>query len=158
MGLCFCNNKFDEAQIYINFLESLKINTIKSEDLIKKLKEKYLTVIKEDKKKSKLLDEIIPLMESTNLEWKEYSQKYLMEYFEENKNNFFAIILFCDSRSKFKKSFEEIIKIYKKESLMNFSENKDKIKRRFLKDFAYDYLRFSTVNTITIIRKLSESE
>ena len=93
MGICNCLKRVDEAKLYKEFVESLKINTLKSEDLIKKIKEKYVTVLKEDKKKAALLNEILPMIDSSTIEYKEYSQAYFMEYFEENKKNFYALCL-----------------------------------------------------------------
>ena len=65
MGICTCISIVDVGKVYLEFMESLKINNIRSEDLIKKLKEKYLTVIKEDKKKAALLNDIFPMTDST---------------------------------------------------------------------------------------------
>ena len=155
--MCNCQIKVDESKYYMEFLESLKINTLKSEDLIKKLKEKYITVLKEDKKKAALLNEILPMIDSSTIEYKEYSQAYFMEYFEENKKNFYALCLLCDKDSNFKRSFEEITNTNRSEWLKNYSQDKNKINKVFLKEIVFNYFKFSTINTIPIIEKLSGS-
>ena len=159
MGICICH-KFEESENYLNFLNSLKINTIKSEELILKIREKYLTIPqneKEEKKKSALLNEIISLIDSGDIEYREYSQLYFMEYFQDfqkkENNLLFSLCFFCDSNSNFKKTFEEICTI-STYYLYNFSDDKKRIKRKFLKKIVFDYFTFSTVKTIPFIRDL----
>ena len=139
-------------------MDTLTINTIKSEELIKKLKEKYLTVIKEDKKKAALLKEIFPMIDSSVIEYREYSQSYFDEYFNTNKKNFYALCLFCEKESNYKRSFEEITNTNKKEWGLNYSSDKNFINREFLEGIIYDYLTFSTVNTIPFMEKLTGSK
>lgn len=158
MGICNCQNKIDEGKIYLEFLESLKISQTKSEDLIKKLKEKYLTVLKEDKKKAALLNEIFPMCDSNILEFREFSQNYFFEYFEENKKKFYALCLFCDKDSNFKRSFEEITNTNKKEWSKNYSADKSQINKDFLAEIVLEYLRFSTIRTVPYIEKISGTD
>ena len=49
-GVCaICSNRGDENKLYLDFVKSLKIRNVKAEDLVKKIKEKYSTVSKEEK-------------------------------------------------------------------------------------------------------------
>ena len=123
MGVCMCSNKTDEGKFYIEFINSLKIKTIKSEELIKKLKEKYLTVSKEDKKKAALLNDIIPMIESEVSDYREISHNLFMEYFEENKKKFYALCFFCDKESK--ESMELLVMAIK----LNEGLNKNEIQK-----------------------------
>ena len=158
MGICNCTSRIDEGKVYLEFMESLKINTIKSEDLIKKLKEKYLTITNEDKKKSALLNIIFPMIDSSVIEYREFSQNYFDEYFVENKKNFYALALFCDKESNFKRSFEEITNANKKAWGQNYSSDKSMINKEFLWGIMSDYLKFSTVNTISYMEKINGSK
>ena len=158
MGVCMCTNKIDEGKIYLEFMDTLTINTTKSEDLIKKLKEKYVTVLKEDKKKSALLKEIFPMIDSSVIEYREHSHSYFNEYFDTNKRKFYALCLFCEKESNYKKSFEEITIFNRKEFGHNYSTDKNFINREFLEGIICEYLKFSTVDTITFIAILTGSK
>jgi hypothetical protein len=153
MGICSCSNKINEGKIYLEFIQSFNIKNIKSEDLIKKIKEKYITVSKEDKKLSVLLNDIFPMIDSPEIEFKEFSQKFLMEYFEENKKNFYALCLLCSKDSNFKRSFDEITIINKKEFGNNFSNDKALINRVFLMQILYDYVKYTTITTVPHLDK-----
>ena len=155
MGICTCSSRVDETKIYMEFMNSLNIKSIKSEDLIKKLKEKYITISKEEKKKSALLSEIFPLIESTNPDYREFSHSYFMDYFDENKRDFYALSLLCDKESNFKKTFEEITNINRNEWLKYYSSDKTKIDKSFLKSIISSYIRFTTFSTIFFIDKIS---
>lgn len=155
MGICTCNKREDEAKIYLDYIKSLKIKTIKSEDLIKKLKEKYITVTKEEKKKSVLYSEILPLLESSIPDYREYSHTYFNSYFDERKKDFYPLALFCDKESNFKKTFDEITNMNRKEWLKYYSDDKTKIDKTFLKEIVSSYISFSTIGTLNIIEKIS---
>jgi hypothetical protein len=151
MGICSCTKKIDEGKLYLDFIESLNIKNIRSEDLIKKIKEKYITVSKEEKKLSVLLNDIFPMIDCPDIEFKEFSQKFLMEYFEENKKNFYALCLFCSKDSNFKKSFDEITITNKKEFSDKFSTDKALISKEFLLSILYDYIKYSTIATVPFL-------
>jgi hypothetical protein len=155
MGICFCHNRVEESKIYLDFMKNLKIKTIKSEDLIKKIKEKYLTITKEDKRKGALLSEILPLIESNNNDHREFSHSYFMDYFEENKKDFYALSFLCDKDSNFKKTFEEITNTNRNEWLKFYSSDKKKIDKNFLKQIVNSYIKFTTTGTIQYIEKIS---
>jgi hypothetical protein len=155
MGICNCANKVNEGEIYLDFIESLKIKLIKSEDLMKKLKEKYLIVSKEDKKISVLLNEIFPMIESSTLEYREFSHNYLMTYFNENEKNFYSLCFFCDKESNFKRSFEEITNTNKKKWNKNFSSDKNMINREFLIEIVNEYIKFSTLISVQFLEKIT---
>jgi hypothetical protein len=139
-------------------VNSLNIKNVKSEDLTKKLKEKYVTISKEEKKKSALLSEIFPIIESTNAELREYSHSYFMNYFEENKKDFYALALLCDKESNFKKTFDEITNINRNEWSRYFSQDKKLVDKAFLKSIVDKYIKFTTYGTITFIDKISGSK
>jgi len=155
MGICTCSNRVDETAIYMDFMNSLNIKNMKSEELIKKLKEKYVTVSKEEKKKSALLSEIFPGIESDNAEFRQYSHEYFMNYFEENKKDFYAIALLCDKESNFKKTFDEITNINRNEWSKYFSDDKKQINKAFLKIIVSKYIRFTTYDTIIFVDKIT---
>jgi len=157
MGICTCSNRVDETKIYLEFLNSLNSRNIKSEELIKKLKEKYITISKEEKKKSILLTEIFPQIESLSSEFKEYSHSYFDKYFENNKKDFFPLALLCSKESNFKKTFDEITIINRVEWSKNFSQDKKQIEKVFLKSIISAYIKFTTLDTISIIDKISGS-
>lgn len=154
MGICTCSNRVDETAIYIEFMNSLNIKNVKSEDLIKKLKEKYITVSKEEKKKSALLSEIFPIIESNHSEYREFSHAYFLNYFEENKKDFYALALLCDKESNFKKTFDEITNVNRNEWSKYFSQDKKQVDKAFLKIIVAKYIRFTTHGTITFIDKI----
>ena len=155
-GVCaICSNRGDENKLYLDFVKSLKIRNVKAEDLVKKIKEKYSTVSKEEKKKSILFSEIFPLIESSVPEFREFSHSYYEEYFETNKKDFFALILLCDKDSNFKKCFEEITNINRNEWLKYYSSDKTKIEKNFLKSIVNNYIKFSTSGVIPYIEKIS---
>jgi len=136
-------------------MNSLNIKNLKSEDLTKKLKEKYVTISKEEKKKSALLSEIFPIIESNNAELREFSHSYFMNYFEENKKDFYALALLCDKESNFKKTFDEITNINRNEWSKYFSQDKKQVDKSFLKSIVNKYIKFTTYGTITFIDKIS---
>lgn len=155
MGICTCSNRVDESGIYMEFMNSLSIKNVKSEDLIKKLKEKYITVPKEEKKKSALLSEIFPIIESNNADFREFSHAYFMDYFEDNKKDLYALALLCDKDSNFKKSYDEITNINRNEWSKYFSQDKKQIDKAFLKFIVAKYIRFTTYSTITFVNKIT---
>lgn len=155
MGICTCSNRVDETGIYLEFMNSLNIKIVKSEDLIKKLKEKFVTVAKEEKKKSALLSEIFPVIESNNIEYREFSHAYFMNYFEENKKDFYALALLCDKESNFKKTFDEITNINRNEWSKFFFQDKKQVEKTFLKSIVFKYIKFTTYGTITFIDKIT---
>jgi len=148
----------DEKKVYLDFLMSLNIKNIKCEDLIKKLKEKYVTVLKEEKKKSALLSEIFPLIESSNTEFREFSHSYFDKYFEKNKKDFYALVLLCNKESNQKKSFDEITNINRNEWGKNFSQDKNSINKTFLKEIISAYISFTTIDTVLFVNKISGSK
>ena len=155
MGICTCSNRVDETAIYLEFMNSLNIKNVKSEDLIKKLKEKYVAVPKEEKKKSALLSEIFPMIESNNTEFREFSHAYFMNYFEENKKDFYSLALMCDKESNFKKTFDEITNINRNEWSKYFSQDKKLVDKAFLKSIVLKYIRFTTYHTNSFIDKIT---